>query len=353
MLGLYVHIPYCKSICYYCDFPKRVFLDYDKYIDHLEKEYDKYNLTYDTVYIGGGTPSSLPIESVKRLISFLPDAKEFTFECNPNDISTELLEAIKSKVTRISLGVQTFDNQKLKEIGRTHTEEDINKSIELIKKYDFDLNIDMMYGLPNQSVKSVNDDLVKLIDIHPDHISYYSLILEEKSVFGKRQYKNALNLLTQEEDSALYLLVREHLKKNRYIHYEISNFCLEGKESLHNLKYWSNQEYIGIGMGAASYYSDSRYQNDLTVNGYYKGVLSTETITDTDKMFYHLMLGFRLVNGVSVSNFTKMFGKSMFEVYPNLNDLINDLLIIEDDIIKPTEKGLLLNNEIMLHLMED
>jgi len=270
MLGLYVHIPFCNHICYYCDFPKRVSNSIlkEKYIESLFKEIKYYSSRFndvDTVYIGGGTPSSLSIRLLKMIIAALPSyVKEFTIECNPNDINKEFLDLLKEhSVNRISLGVQSFDDTSLKTIGRTHSGKNAINAIKLIKKYSFNLNVDLIYNIPGQSLNQVVKELEVLGSLDIDHISYYSLILEDKTIFSKMIKTREIVPNDIDIEAEMFEMIITRLKQLGYNHYEISNFAKQSKESMHNLIYWKNQEYIGIGMSAAGYLKNTRYQNKM------------------------------------------------------------------------------------------
>ena len=354
MKSLYIHIPFCDQICFYCDFPKRIADDTlkTKYIDYLIKEIQHHNLDdLVTIYIGGGTPSSLNFDLINKLLNTLPNVEEFTFECNPNDISKEFLELIRNKVTRISLGVQTFDDVLLKSIGRKHNSNESERAIELINQLDFDLSIDLMFNLPTQTLEQVKYDLGKTNNI--GHISYYSLILEEKTIFHK-MLKN--NKITLNEDNEFYEYIIEHLSKKGFEQYEISNFARTHK-SIHNLTYWNNEKYIGCGL-AASGYEDTRYKNFTLFKDYFDAidggilpVMESTKVSKNDEMFNHMMLGFRLLDGIDTSQFFDRYDIDVFDQFPELNNLVCEkYLELENGKIKLTRKGLLFNNDLLVRL---
>lgn len=355
MKSLYIHIPFCDQICYYCDFPKRIAKDElkTKYIDYLIKELSMHDLSdIITIYIGGGTPSSLDHSLITKLLNVLPKAVEFTFECNPNDINEEFLNVIKSKVTRISLGVQTFDDELLIAIGRKHTASESFDAINLINKYGYQLSIDLIFNLPNQTLEQIKYDLKNTDNI--GHLSYYSLILEEKTVFDKlvREEKIDFN-----EENEFYEYILDYLTENEFEHYEISNFAKDHK-SLHNQTYWHNLEYIACGL-AASGYEGYRYKNYVMFKDYFEAldngelpIMSKTTITKEDEMYEHLMLGFRLLEGISISGFKSRFNIDIFDHFNEINKLVSeDFLFIENDKIKLTRKGLLFNNDLLVRLL--
>lgn len=358
MKSLYIHIPFCDHICFYCDFPKRVAtLEYkEKYMKYLSKElemYDPKNLK--TIYIGGGTPSSIPIPLLEELLSKLPKVEESTFECNPNDINKNLLETLKrGNITRISLGVQTFNDSLLKDIGRTHSKDESIQAIELIKSYDFDLSIDLIFNLPNQTEEDLLYDL-ELSELS-DHISYYSLILEENTVFEKMINKGKLTEPTK--DSEFFEIVIEYLTSKDYEHYEISNFT-RNKKSLHNLTYWNNEEYYGVGLAASGYINGTRYYNNHLFKNYYASLDADELpiehqdeLSKNDIMFEHLMLGFRKIEGFSISEFEQKYDISLFKAFSELENLVSEgYLLVENDTIRVSKKGLYYNNDLLIRLL--
>ncbi len=355
MKSLYIHIPFCDQICFYCDFPKRIANEplKIKYIDYLVKELSYHNLEdLVTIYIGGGTPSSLSLQLIDKLLKVLPDVKEFTFECNPNDITTELLELIKQKVTRISLGVQTFDDELLKSIGRKHNSKDSVEAIKLINSFNFDLSIDLMFNLPKQTLDQVKFDLDNTNDI--GHISYYSLILEEKTIFSKMLRNNEITL---NEDNEFYEYIIEDLQKRGFEQYEISNFSKTHK-SIHNLTYWNNEKYIGCGL-AASGYDKTRYKNFTLFKDYFSSldegklpIMESNEVTKKDEMFNHMMLGFRLLDGIDILHFSDRYKIDVFTQYPELKNLVcEQYLKQENGKIKLTRKGLLFNNDLLVRLL--
>ncbi len=366
MLGLYVHIPFCNNICYYCDFTKKIAKqkEKEKYINYLIKEiklYQKYFADIETVYIGGGTPSSLNLSLLEKLLIVLPKKiKEFTIECNPEDINQEFLALlVKYNVNRISLGVQTFNNKLLKTINRKHTYQTTVKSVELIKKYQLNLNIDLIFGIPKQNLANIQFDLKTATALDVNHISYYCLILENKTVFSKMYKENKIELLEEELEASFYELIINFLKENGYLHYEISNFSKSGYQSIHNIKYWQNQEYIGVGNNASGYLNNKRYINKKLFADYYQSldqdqlpIAEINKVSKKDSMYEYVMLGFRMLQ-IDMLDFEKRYQIDIFEAFTNLNELITDNFIEkEKNFLKLTNKGLLLNNELLIKLME-
>lgn len=358
MTSLYIHIPFCDQICFYCDFPKRLANSNMKkdYIDALLWEIKQYPLSsLQTVYIGGGTPSSLALSELDRLLSAIETPEsEFTFEANPKDISNELLDLLqKHGVTRISLGVQTTNDSLLKSINRDHNYEDIQTAIKRIRTYNFLLNVDLIYGLPMQTKDDVLKDIGEMQSV--DHISYYSLILEPKTVFHHRVSNGELELPDMDIDDTW---IAESLNQYGFKRYEISNYTKEFP-SEHNLVYWNNQEYYAVGAGASGYVDGVRYHNTRNIEEYIKQIfqqqlpiISKDILSKSDQMFEFIMLGFRKLSGVSKSDFLNRYDCEILDVFPNLLKLIEDgFCEMIDDTIKPTKKGLVFNNELLVRLM--
>jgi len=358
MKSLYVHIPFCNAICHYCDFPKRVASSelQSEYIEYLLKEIKMYKIRdVETVYIGGGTPTSLSFDNITKLFSVLPEANEVTIEANPNDISNELLELLKSLgVTRISLGIQTFNEDLLVKIGRTHSNLDSQNAITSIKKYGFDLSVDMIFNLPGQTLENLQEDVNRVKGI--DHISYYSLILEPNTVFEK--WINKGKIKEPDNGDLFFETVIEELTENGYDQYEISNFALTHK-SAHNLTYWNNEEYIGVGLAASGYLNGKRYKNHHLFKDYFKLLdedqfpkESVISLSKEDMMFEHLMLGFRKLEGIDIPHFVERFGIDVFKAFSELEKLVcEDYLVVENDKIRVTKKGLFYNNDLLVRLM--
>lgn len=289
------------------------------YLNSLEKEIDKYykkNLI-KTLYIGGGTPSCLDFKDLKKLFKIIEKFKfykyyEFTFECNISDINEKLLKLLKeNKVNRLSIGVQSFNKKVLDNIGRY--EKPNIKKINLAKKYFNNINIDLIYGTNNQSIIDLNKDLEIFIKLDIQHISTYSLILENNTILKINNYQEN----DDEKVRVMYDTIRKKLKKSGYTHYELSNFSKKGYESKHNLVYWNNEKYYGFGLGASGYIDNIRYTNTRSINSYNKGNyrLEEEIITKEIDMSNEMILGLRKIKGVSNKKFYNKFGKNINEVF--------------------------------------
>ena len=275
----YVHIPFCTQICYYCDFSK-VFIKnqpVDSYLEHLLQEFHSYDIQkLRTLYIGGGTPTALSAPQLELLLDGLTKnldlsvLEELTIEANPGDLDADKIAVLKnSAVNRVSLGVQTFDDKMLKKIGRSHLEKDIYENIDRLKLAGFDnISIDLIYALPGQTMDQVKENVAKAIALDIPHMSLYSLILENHTVFMNRMRRGKLPLPKEELEAEMFEYIISKLEKAGFEHYEISNFSKPGFESRHNLMYWDNAEYYGIGAGASGYVNGVRYKNHGPIRHY-------------------------------------------------------------------------------------
>ncbi|MCS4487465.1 radical SAM family heme chaperone HemW [Streptococcus sciuri] len=361
----YIHIPFCTQICYYCDFSK-VFIKnqpVDDYLQALIAEWDSYDIkTLKTLYIGGGTPTAISAKQLDYLLDNLTknlnlsELEEFTIEANPGDLTAEKIAVIKqSAVNRISLGVQTFNNRHLKKIGRNHNEAQIYESIDALKKEGVDnISIDLIYALPEQTMADVRENVRKALALDIPHLSLYSLILEHHTVFMNRMRRGQLHLPTEDLEAEMFEYIISQLEQNGFEHYEISNFTKPGFESRHNLMYWDNSEYYGVGAGASGYLNGVRYRNRGPIQHYLKGVasgnarLSEEVLTLDEKMEEEVFLGLRKKSGISMTRFSKKFGVPFWSHYGRVvEELRKDgLLIVEKDTVRMTKKGLFLGDTV-------
>lgn len=365
----YVHIPFCSHICYYCDFAKVLMTGQpvEAYIDELLKEYDSYGISsLQTLYIGGGTPSVLPADQLEKLLTHLTknldleELEEFTVEANPSDLTDEVLTVLaQSPVNRISLGVQSFDDKLLKKIGRTHTEAQVYSSIERLRAAGFEnITIDLIYGLPNQTMEMVERDVQKFLDLDLPHVALYSLILEDHTVFMNRQRRGRLRLPSDDRNADMYEYIIETLTAKGYSHYEVSNFGKIGYESKHNMTYWDNAEYYGIGAGASGYLEGIRYKNHGPVHHYLREEnkrVNEEVLTRKQRIEEEMFLGLRKKNGVSIERFHKKFGQTLEEVYGTIIEELTfqKMLFEADGRIQMTEKGFELGNEVFERFLLD
>lgn len=365
----YVHIPFCSHICYYCDFAKVLMpgQPVEAYIDELLKEYDSYGISsLQTLYIGGGTPSVLPADQLEKLLTHLTknldleELEEFTVEANPSDLTDEVLAVLaQSPVNRISLGVQSFDDKLLKKIGRTHTEAQVYSSIERLRAAGFEnITIDLIYGLPNQTMEMVERDVQKFLELDLPHVALYSLILEDHTVFMNRQRRGRLRLPSDDRNADMYEYIIETLTAKGYSHYEVSNFGKIGYESKHNMTYWDNAEYYGVGAGASGYLEGIRYKNHGPVHHYLREEnkrVNEEVLTRKQRIEEEMFLGLRKKNGVSIERFHKKFGQTLEEIYGTIIEELTfqKMLFEADGRIRMTEKGFELGNEVFERFLLD
>ena len=361
----YVHIPFCTQICYYCDFSK-VFIKnqpVDSYLEHLIEEYHSYDIQkLRTLYIGGGTPTALSAPQLAFLLEKLTDKldlsylEELTIEANPGDLDQEKIAVLKdSPVNRVSLGVQTFNDRMLKQIGRSHLEKDIYENIANLKKAGFDnISIDLIYALPKQTMEDVKTNVAKAIALDIPHMSLYSLILENHTVFMNRMRRGKLPLPKEDLEAEMFEYIIAELEEAGFEHYEISNFSKPGFESRHNLMYWDNAEYYGVGAGASGYVDGVRYKNNGPIRHYLQAVeagnarVQEEVLTLKEKMEEEMFLGLRKKSGVSKKRFEEKFGLSFEDQYGAVVSELTEqgLLVPDRDIVRMTKQGLFLGDTV-------
>ena len=361
----YVHIPFCTQICYYCDFSK-VFIKnqpVDSYLEHLLEEFQSYDIKkLRTLYIGGGTPTALSASQLEVLLKGLTEnldlsvLEELTIEANPGDLDAEKIAVLKnSAVNRVSLGVQTFDDKMLKKIGRSHLEKDIYENIDRLKLAGFDnISIDLIYALPGQTMEQVKENVAKAIGLDIPHMSLYSLILENHTVFMNRMRRGKLPLPKEELEAEMFEYIIAELERAGFEHYEISNFSKHGFESRHNLMYWDNAEYYGIGAGASGYVNGIRYKNHGPIRHYLSAVeegnarITEEHLSQKEQMEEEMFLGLRKKSGVSMARFEEKFGRPFEGLYGEIvRDLVQQgLMQIEGDRVRMTKRGLFLGDTV-------
>jgi len=328
--GVYIHIPFCNSICSYCDFCKVLYKKEwaQEYLVALKKEIYEYyeGEEVKSIYVGGGTPSCLSIDDLKYLFNILEVFKksencEMTFECNINDICSELLEFLKENgVNRISIGIESFDKINLKFLNRKHDKKLINNNIKLCKKYFDNINVDLIYALPTETFNIFKKDLNSILKLNVPHISTYSLMIEEHTILYNKKIKN----IDEDDDYKMYKYICKKLSKKGYNHYEVSNFGLKGYESKHNLTYWSNQEYYGFGLGAHGYINKIRTENTRNFNKYIMGEFRFNEllVSIQEEMENEIILGLRKLRGVNIVDFKNKFNTDIIVAFPNIKGLI-------------------------------
>ncbi|MBQ9246604.1 radical SAM family heme chaperone HemW [bacterium] len=355
----YIHIPFCKRKCSYCSFVSGKDIKYkEQYIKTLIYEiYKKYNNEeLETIYFGGGTPSLLETEDIKNILNILKYncSTEITLEANPETVTETKFKQLKEiGINRISLGVQTFNNNILNIIGRKHTESDIYESIKTIKEAGFNnISIDLIYGLPGQTINMFKNDIDKAISLDIQHLSTYGLKIEEGSKFYKNMPEN---IPSNDIQAEMYTELCQTLKKNGFNHYEISNFAKPNFNSRHNCAYWLNKEYYGFGLNASGYEKNIRYTNTGSLDEYIQNPLkkSEETkLTEQETMENEIFLALRLSTGLNIKEFNKKYHTDFLKKYEKIIVKYNKLLIVNSDNIKLTEDGFLLSNEIMSEFID-
>lgn len=369
--GMYIHIPFCHQICFYCDFNKVFFKDQpvDAYIESVGKELALWkqqgalDRPLETVFLGGGTPTALTPEQLERLLElvhqYVPMTAdvEWSSEANPDELTREKMEVLyKGGVNRLSMGVQTFDQDLLKRLGRTHANEDVLRAVETAREVGFsNISFDLMYGLPGQTMAQWDETLEQAFAFDMPHFSAYSLIIEPKTVFYNLMVKGKLNTVTEDLEGDMYERLMEEMEKHGLQQYEISNFAKPGHESRHNLLYWNNEEYIGVGAGSHGYINGVRYSNHGPLKKYMepleqgiRPVLDTTEVTVKAQMEEEMFLGLRKTQGVGLTHFEEKFNTPLVEVYGDIvqKEQVKGNLAIEDGFLKLTHKGRFVGNEV-------
>ena len=367
--GLYLHIPFCVRKCNYCDFAsfKEANCTWrEKYIDTLCHEIGMYadeDISIDTIFFGGGTPSlltagefSLIVNKIRETFDILPNT-EFTIEANPKTLTEEKLKCFMSfGVNRLSIGLQSIRENEQKTLGRIHNYDDFLATFHMARRLGMkNINVDLMYGIPDQTMESFGKTLESVIALEPEHVSLYGLILEEGTpLYNSRE---TLNFPTEDDECEMYYLATDIMRKMGYLHYEISNYAKDGYQSRHNLKYWHADEYIGVGLAAHSYYSGVRYGNSCDSMEYLAGDYAKydmgETL-DTDSLAYeYVMLHLRLADGFDLSEYRERFGRDFRQGREKILLTMekNGLLTMENNRISLTERGFYVSNNILTELL--
>ena len=374
--SLYIHIPFCASKCYYCDFNSYVSTPdvMDRYLDGLDRELAEVAAAYEhaplqTVFFGGGTPTIFDAGQSARMIEMLhrhfrmADGAEISVEANPGTVDLEKLQVLREGgVNRLSFGVQSFNNDLLVKLGRLHDRDAVYKSWELARKAGFQsINLDLMFGLPGQSVETLQRSLEELLKLGPEHVSAYSLKVEEGTPFYTWYNRGQLILPPEEEEVKMYQLVIDTLKGNGYEMYEISNYAKPGHRSRHNQVYWRNEPYMAAGSGAHGYVGGVRYINQKNVPEYIettvrgeRPVVDSEEISAQYQREDTMILGLRLIEGVSFARFRERHGLEMLDVFgePIRRYEGLGLLTVDDAGVRLAEQGIFLANEVYAAFLE-
>lgn len=355
--SLYIHIPFCEHICPYCDFTKLFYFSkFSKpYLEALFKEIDSYHLKkMETIYIGGGTPTSLSDDEfeslLKKVSNLLKKGGEFTCEANVENLTLQKLSLMtRYGVNRLSIGIQSTHNERLSQIGRFHTFEKAKEVIKKARDAGFrNINVDLMYGFPSQTLDEVKDDVRNILSLKTEHISIYSLIVSPGTLFFNKNIKEQ----NQDDSRLFYDTILSLMRDAGYERYEISNFSKPGYESRHNLVYWHNQEYYGVGLGASGYVNGVRYKNTPNLDQYLKGEYVSEREKVDQKLLreYFLMTHLRLKEGFSLSEYKELFGEDFLQKYQAKIDEYakNNFVKISDGKFAFTDDGLMVMDRLIL-----
>ncbi len=357
MKSVYIHIPFCNNICSYCDFTKMYYKEsfIMPYLDSLKKEIEeRYNKEkVYTLYIGGGTPSSLSISELNYLFKIieifdLSEIKEFTFECNIDSLDREKLILLKkNNVNRLSIGIQSFREENLNLLGINRNNSRVYEILDFIKQIGFhNINLDLIYAIPNQSLEHLNDDLDKYLSLNPNHISCYSLMIEPHT----KLYINKVKQIDEDLDYEMYKLIENRLTANGYTHYEVSNYSKPNYMSRHNLVYWNNLEYYGFGLSASSYINNIRIDNTKSLNEYLSNNYVDNYIdVSKENIKYGMMLGFRKIDGINIEEFNKRYKTNIENL---VCKLINEnKLEIKDGYIRIVDDWIYKMNDILVDII--
>ncbi|MBI4687884.1 MAG: radical SAM family heme chaperone HemW [Nitrospirae bacterium] len=370
--SLYVHIPFCLKRCAYCDFVSSIYNPEKEtaYIEALKNEIQSLKISSPLIslYIGGGTPTALSTDSLSDLIAhifkniqFVKDA-EATIEANPGTLDKKKLEIVRhAGINRVSLGVQSFNDNELASLGRLHTSKEAKDAVYLIKGAGFEnFGIDLIYGVPSQDSRSWEETLNTAVSLKPKHISSYELTLEDDTLLYEYVKNGKMKLPSEEEIINMYNYAIDYLKAEGFIHYEISNFAMPGYSCRHNLNYWDRGEYYGAGVGAVSFIKGKRFRNTPDIKDYINTVrngdspvVEAEDITEDKALVEAIFLGLRKAEGINLEYFSKTYKKDILGLYSKeINELLNEgLIVIEGNKLKLTRKGLLLSNEVFTMFM--
>jgi len=374
LAGIYLHIPFCKQACHYCDFHFSTNLNRKRELvnsisKELAKRKSEVTEEITTIYFGGGTPSLLDQEELSLLMDTIYQEfrvitdPEITLEANPDDLDKNKLKGLKNAgINRLSIGIQTFDDERLKFINRAHTSIEAEKCLIDAKAAGFDnISADLIYAIPPDDMAYWETDLNKLLSYNLAHISLYGLTIEEKTAFGNWHKKGKLQEVTEDLAASQYRLAIDTLKANGYEHYEVSNFSKPGMYSRHNSAYWDDQQYLGVGPGAHSYNGQTRSFNISNNAKYITAIernelpITIEKLSFTERVNEYIFTHLRTRKGISLTSFEKQFQKDLIRDYSVLiaNYCNQNLLEIKSDILRLTSEGLMLADEISSRLFYD
>lgn len=386
-MGIYLHIPFCAGKCSYCDFLSSVQTEEVRaqYVDALIKEIKQWshiygkngkNYTVTSIYYGGGTPSILSVIEMENLMTTLrenyniEEGAEITMECNPGTVDRDKLAGFyQTGIKRLSIGLQSADNEELKTLGRIHTYEEFLDCYKSARKAGFDnISVDVISAVPGQDMRSLENTLEKIVSLCPEHISAYSLIIEENTKFYELYEKDQLELVDEDMERGMYYFIRDYLKEYGYERYEISNFALHGKEALHNSSYWARENYLGMGLGASSLMDEVRFQNISHMKKYMErseiscqmnldkmmdSCENVEYLTKEEQVEEFVFLGLRRKEGISLKEFKENFQMDFQERYgKNMEKLVESgYLICESERLMLSDRGIDVSNEIFAKIL--
>ncbi len=373
--GVYIHVPFCRQKCNYCDFYSITNLEAEKYLSALEVEMklikDRYDFSARSIYLGGGTPTALKLEELEKLLELIRkevpvrENLEFSIEANPSSLNQAKLELLKeSGVNRISFGVQSFNNQRLSFLGRQHNRSDIISSYFLARKVGFkNISFDLIFAIPKQSFAEWQQDLEEAIKLAPEHISAYNLKIEAGTEFYRQLKAGEINKVSEELDLKMYQTTIDKLSEAAYQRYEISNFAQNDFSSQHNKIYWKSKPYLAFGPGAHFFDGQARGYNIASLQKYYKRLIKERklawqeynTLSQQELIEEYLLMGLRLIDGISITEFNNRFSLSFKELYANeIQELAaQNLLSLTEERVNLTERGLLLSNQILSYFLLD
>lgn len=375
--GIYIHVPFCRNKCLYCDFysgGSRI-ADWDLFTDsiinELESRRNELSFIPTTMYFGGGTPSLMPVAYLEKLINnlnvFIPshNLKEFTMEVNPEDVDIESCKAWKDVgINRISIGVQSLNDNELKKIGRRHSAQAALTAVETLKKYFDNVSVDLMFGIPSQTVFTFKETLKNILSLRPEHVSAYSLMLEPGTALTLLTEMKKISLPQEDDWIKMFQILNENLVREGYFRYEISNYSLPGLESCHNSNYWLGNPYIGLGPGAHSYNGDNvRRSNPNDIKGYLnkfkekqkdkEAFYQSEYLTEREKKEEMIMTRLRMSKGLDLEIFRQKFGESQTQeiLHQSLPFIKQGLMKEENGFLKFTDKGFITSDSILCDLI--
>ncbi len=376
-LGVYIHVPFCKKKCNYCDFYSVKWDDEweNKYIEAVINEIKGYKnmlgnkYSVDTIYFGGGTPTIIKPSNLKKIldsisiVAHVDKHAEISMEANPNTLTDENLKQYKeSGINRLSIGIQSLNDEILKNIGRIHNSTDAIDAINRAMKHGFEnINADAMFNIPGQTTLDIEDTLSKIMERGVKHISFYSLKLEKGTPMYTMEQKNLITMPDEDEERNMYYKGRIVMEKSNLFQYEISNFAMMGFECKHNLKYWNQEEYIGIGPSAHSFMNSIRYSNPSDLELYCKNIeennldrIIQEEMNERELLFEYIMLRLRLTEGLDADEFKRKFNMAFNEKYKRQIKYLTDNKLIEQNgnIVKLTERGMDISNYVFEEFMD-